>query len=231
LKWLESTDVEQNGDKVLQDVDGILVPGGFGDRGFEGKVRTAQYAREHGLPYFGICYGMQAAVVDYARHVLGYADANSTENDKQSQHPVIGLITEWRTASGDVERRSEESDLGGTMRLGLQDQRIKPGTLARDLYGKDVVGERHRHRYEFNNRYLNELENAGLVISAKSMDETLVEMVELPRNKHPWFLACQAHPEFLSTPRDGHPLFVGFIRAAREHKAQAGGRLLKEANA
>jgi len=194
-------------------------------------VRTAQYAREHGLPYFGICYGMQAAVVDYARHVLGYADANSTENDKQSQHPVIGLITEWRTASGDVERRSEESDLGGTMRLGLQDQRIKPGTLARDLYGKDVVGERHRHRYEFNNRYLNELENAGLVISAKSMDETLVEMVELPRNKHPWFLACQAHPEFLSTPRDGHPLFVGFIRAAREHKAQAGGRLLKEANA
>jgi CTP synthase len=231
LRWLESTDVEQNGEKVLEGVDGILVPGGFGDRGFEGKVRTAQYAREHGMPYFGICYGMQAAVVDYARHVLGYADANSTENDKQSQHPVIGLITEWRTASGEVERRSEESDLGGTMRLGLQDQRIKPGTLARDLYGKDVVGERHRHRYEFNNRYLNELENAGLVISAKSMDETLVEMVELPRNKHPWFLACQAHPEFLSTPRDGHPLFVGFIRAAREHKAQAGGRLLKEANA
>jgi CTP synthase len=174
---------------------------------------------------------MQAAVVDYARHVLGYADANSTENNKQSQHPVIGLITEWRTASGEVERRSEESDLGGTMRLGLQDQRIKPGTLARELYGKDVVGERHRHRYEFNNRYLNELENAGLVISAKSMDETLVEMVELPRAKHPWFLACQAHPEFLSTPRDGHPLFIGFIRAAREHKAQAGGRLLKEATA
>jgi len=231
LKWLESTEVEQEGGKVLDGVDGILVPGGFGDRGFEGKVLTAQYAREQGIPYFGICYGMQAAVVDYARHVLGYADANSTENNKQSQHPVIGLITEWRTATGEVERRSEESDLGGTMRLGLQDQRLKPGTLARELYGKDVVGERHRHRYEFNNRYLNELENAGLVISAKSMDETLVEMVELPRAKHPWFLACQAHPEFLSTPRDGHPLFIGFIRAAREHKAQAGGRLLKEASA
>ncbi|GAB3388933.1 CTP synthase [Lysobacter fragariae] len=231
LKWLESTEIEQDGAKALEGVDGILVPGGFGDRGFEGKVRTAQYARESGMPYFGICYGMQAAVVDYARNVLGLADANSTENNKQSQHPVIGLITEWRTATGDVERRSEESDLGGTMRLGLQDQRIKPGTLARELYGKDVVGERHRHRYEFNNRYLNQLENAGLVISAKSMDETLVEMVELPRAKHPWFLACQAHPEFLSTPRDGHPLFIGFIRAAREHKAQAGGRLLKEANA
>ncbi|QNP42191.1 CTP synthase [Lysobacter solisilvae (ex Woo and Kim 2020)] len=231
LKWLESTEVEQDGGKVLEGVDGILVPGGFGDRGFEGKVLTAQYAREQGVPYFGICYGMQAAVVDYARHVLGYADANSTENDKQSQHPVIGLITEWRTASGEVERRNEESDLGGTMRLGLQDQRLKPGTLARELYAKDVIGERHRHRYEFNNRYLNELENAGLVISAKSMDETLVEMVELPRAKHPWFLACQAHPEFLSTPRDGHPLFIGFIRAAREHKAQAGGRLLKEASA
>jgi CTP synthase len=231
LKWLESTEVEENGAKALEGVDGILVPGGFGDRGFEGKVLTAQYAREHGLPYFGICYGMQAAVVDYARHVLGLADANSTENNKQSEHPVIGLITEWRTATGDVERRSEESDLGGTMRLGLQDQRIKPGTLARELYGKDVVGERHRHRYEFNNRYLSQLEGAGLVVSAKSMDESLVEMVELPRSTHPWFLACQAHPEFLSTPRDGHPLFIGFIRAAREHKAEAGGRLLKEASA
>src|SRR4249919_2929838 len=229
LKWLESSEVERDGAAALQGVDGILVPGGFGDRGFEGKVMTAQYARESGTPYFGICYGMQAAVVDYARNILGLADANSTENDKQSQHPVIGLITEWRTASGDVERRTEESDLGGTMRLGLQDQRIKPGTLAREVYGKDVVGERHRHRYEFNNRYLNQLENAGLVISAKSMDETLVEMVELPRSKHPWFLACQAHPEFLSTPRDGHPLFIGFVRAAREHKA--GGRLLKEATA
>ncbi|HEY5613842.1 MAG TPA: CTP synthase, partial [Lysobacter sp.] len=231
IKWLESSDVENDGVRVLADVDGVLVPGGFGDRGFEGKVLTAQYARESGTPYFGICYGMQAAVVDYARHVAGLIGANSTENDKATPHPVIGLITEWRTASGEVERRNEASDLGGTMRLGLQDQRLKPGTLARELYGQDVVGERHRHRYEFNNRYRTQLEDAGLVISAKSMDDLLVEMVELPRSQHPWFLACQAHPEFLSTPRDGHPLFIGFVRAAREHKAQAGGRLLKEVTA
>lgn len=226
LKWLESSEIERDGVEPLQGVDGILVPGGFGDRGFEGKVATARYAREHKVPYFGICYGMQAAVVDYARHVVGLEHANSTENDKNSPHPVIGLITEWRTATGEIERRSEASDLGGTMRLGLQDQRIKPGTLARELYGKDVVGERHRHRYEFNNRYRTQLEDAGLVISAKSMDDLLVEMVELPRSAHPWFLACQAHPEFLSTPRDGHPLFVGFVRAARE--AKAGGKLLRE---
>ncbi len=235
LKWLESEDIERDGAAAaLADVDGILVPGGFGDRGFEGKVLTAQYAREHGIPYFGICYGMQAAVVDYARHKLGLTDANSTENDRRSAHPVIGLITEWRTATGEVERRSEKSDLGGTMRLGLQEQRVKPGTLAHRLYGKDVVGERHRHRYEFNNRYRTQLEDAGLVISAKSLDDLLVEMIELPQSQHPWFLACQAHPEFLSTPRHGHPLFIGFIRAARERKAnlgQAGGKLLKEASA
>ncbi|GAB2512683.1 CTP synthase [Lysobacter humi (ex Lee et al. 2017)] len=231
LKWIESSDVEKQGIAALDGVDGILVPGGFGDRGFEGKVLTARHARESRVPYFGICYGMQAAVVDYARHVCGLEGANSTENDKHSPHPVIGLITEWRTSSGDVERRSEDSDLGGTMRLGLQDQRVKPGTLAHEMYGSAVVGERHRHRYEFNNRYRTQLEDAGLVISAKSMDDLLVEMVELPRSAHPWFLACQAHPEFLSTPRDGHPLFIGFIRAAREHKAQAGGRLLKEARA
>ncbi|TAK38020.1 MAG: CTP synthase [Lysobacteraceae bacterium] len=231
LRWLESAEIEREGANALEGVDGILVPGGFGDRGFEGKVLAAKTAREAGVPYFGICYGMQAAVVDYARHVAGLEGANSTENDKQSAHPVIGLITEWRTASGDIERRSEESDLGGTMRLGLQEQRIKPGTLAHRLYGADVVGERHRHRYEFNNRYRTQLEDAGLVISAKSMDDLLVEMIELPQSVHPWFLACQAHPEFLSTPRSGHPLFIGFIRAAREHRAQAGGRLLKEAGA
>lgn len=228
LKWLESQDIERDGaDKALAGIDGILVPGGFGDRGFEGKVLTAQYARENKIPYFGICYGMQAAVVDVARNLAGLEGANSTENDKMSPHPVIGLITEWRTQTGEVERRSEDSDLGGTMRLGLQEQRMKPGTKSREIYGKDVVGERHRHRYEFNNRYRTQLEEAGLVISAKSMDDLLVEMVELPN--HPWFIACQAHPEFLSTPRGGHPLFVGFIRAAREHKA--GGRLLKEATA
>ena len=229
LKWIEAQELEGTDMALLQGVDGVLVPGGFGDRGFEGKVLTSRFAREQKLPYFGICYGMQAAVVDYARHVAGLENANSTENDKQSPHPVIGLITEWRTATGDVEKRDERSDLGGTMRLGLQEQRLKPGTLARDLYGKDVVAERHRHRYEFNNRYRTQLEDAGLVIAAKSMDDLLVEMVELARTVHPWFLACQAHPEFLSTPRDGHPLFVGFIRAAREKKA--GGKLLKEARA
>ena len=228
LKWLESQDVERDGAQVaLAGVDGILVPGGFGDRGFEGKVLTARHARESGIPYFGICYGMQAAIVDAARHLAHLDGANSTENDRQSPHPVIGLITEWRTSTGDVERRDEGSDLGGTMRLGLQQQRVKPGTLAHRLYGSDVVGERHRHRYEFNNHYRTRLEDVGLVFSAKSMDDTLVEMIEWPQ--HPWFLACQAHPEFLSTPRSGHPLFVGFIRAARERKA--GGRLLKEANA
>lgn len=220
LKWLESSDVEKRGAIALEGVDGILVPGGFGDRGFEGKIAGARHARETGIPYFGICYGMQAAVIEYARNMAGLENANSTENDKATPHPVIGLITEWRTASGEVERRSEDSDLGGTMRLGLQEQRLKPGTLARELYGKDVVGERHRHRYEFNNRYRTQLEDAGLVISAKSIDDLLVEMIELPRDVHPWFLACQAHPEFLSTPRDGHPLFVGFVRAARDYKAR-----------
>jgi CTP synthase len=228
LKWIESQDIERDGaDKVLAGLDGLLVPGGFGDRGFEGKVLTSQYAREHGIPYFGICYGMQAAVVDIARNLAGLENANSTENDKRTPHPVIGLITEWRTQSGEIERRSEDSDLGGTMRLGLQEQRLKPGSKAREIYGKDVVAERHRHRYEFNNRYRSQLEEAGLVVSAKSMDDLLVEMVELPN--HPWFIACQAHPEFLSTPRHGHPLFIGFVRAAREHKA--GGKLLKEASA
>lgn len=227
LKWLESQDIERQGAAaLLGDVDGVLVPGGFGDRGFEGKVLSAQYARENGIPYFGICYGMQAAVVDAARHLAGLEGANSTENDKATPHPVIGLITEWRTATGEVQRRSEDSDLGGTMRLGLQEQRLAPGTLAQRLYGQDVVGERHRHRYEFNNRYRTRLEDAGLVISAKSLDDTLVEMVELPESAHPWYLACQAHPEFLSTPRKGHPLFIGFIRAARERKA--GGKLLQE---
>ncbi|KLJ00404.1 CTP synthase [Luteimonas sp. FCS-9] len=228
LKWIESQDIERDGAAAwLGDVDGVLVPGGFGDRGFEGKVLASEHARTTGLPYFGICYGMQAAVVDVARNLAGLEGANSTENDRQSPHPVIGLITEWRTQSGELERRSEASDLGGTMRLGLQEQRLKPGTRARALYGKDVVGERHRHRYEFNNRYRTQLEDAGLVISGKSMDDLLVEMIELP--DHPWFIACQAHPEFLSTPRTGHPLFVGFVRAAREKKA--GGKLLKEAHA
>ncbi len=227
LKWIESEDVEREGVTVLDGVDAILVPGGFGDRGFEGKVRSVQHAREQGIPYFGICYGMQAAVVDFARNVAGLAGANTTENERDVAHPVIGLITEWRTSTGEVERRTEASDLGGTMRLGLQECRLKPNTRSRELYGKDVIGERHRHRYEFNNYYRTQLEDAGLVIAGKSMDDLLVEIVELPRDQHPWFVACQFHPEFTSTPRDGHPLFIGFIRAAREHKAAAA----KEASA
>jgi CTP synthase len=222
LRWLEAEDIETQGVKLLEGVDAILVPGGFGKRGFEGKIATARYAREHRIPYFGICYGMHAAVVDYARHVLGLNRANSTENDKQTPDPVIALITEWRTASGEVEQRDEGSDKGGTMRLGAQECRLKAGTLARELYGKDVVSERHRHRYEFNNLYRQRLEDAGLVISGRSMDDLLVEIVEL--KDHPWFLACQFHPEFTSTPRDGHPLFYGFVRAARAYRAKQGAR-------
>ncbi len=218
LKWLESEQVETDGVSVLAGVDGILVPGGFGDRGFEGKVLTSKYAREHGVPYFGICYGMQAAVVDVLRHKAGLPGANTTEIDRNCADPAIALITEWRTASGQIERRSADSDLGGTMRLGLQECRLKPGTLAHKLYGQEVVAERHRHRYEFNNAYREAVEQAGMTISAQSMDGLLVEMVEIP--SHPWFLACQAHPEFLSTPRYGHPLFTGFIEAARHAKAR-----------
>ncbi|MGB0132926.1 CTP synthase [Dokdonella sp.] len=217
LRWVESEEVERRGGDALNDVDGILVPGGFGKRGFEGKIAAARYARENRVPYFGICYGMHAAVVEFARNVAGLEGANSSENDRACKDPVIALITEWTTSSGDVEKRDETSELGGTMRLGAQECRLKAGTLARELYGQDVVRERHRHRYEFNNRYRQKLEDLGLVISGKSMDDLLVEMVELAN--HPWFIACQAHPEFTSTPRDGHPLFVGFIRAAREFKA------------
>ncbi|HET6632826.1 MAG TPA: CTP synthase [Rhodanobacteraceae bacterium] len=219
LRWVDSEQVERDGAaQVFADVDGILVPGGFGQRGFEGKVLAAQYARESGVPYFGICYGMHAAVVEFARHVAGLEHANSTENVPQGEQPVIALVTEWTTASGELEQRSADSDLGGSMRLGAQDCRLLPGTLAHKLYGRDVVSERHRHRYEFNNNYREQLEDAGLTVSATSMDGLLAEMVELPPQKHPWFLACQAHPEFTSTPRDGHPLFNGFVRAAREYK-------------
>ena len=227
LRWLEAEDIETQGTRLLEGVDAILVPGGFGRRGFEGKIVAARHARENRIPYFGICYGLHAAVVDFARNVAGLAGANSTENDKQTPHPVIALITEWRTAAGEVEKRDEASDKGGTMRLGAQECRLKAGTLARELYGKDVVSERHRHRYECNNLYRQRLEDHGLVISGKSMDDLLVEMIEL--RDHPWFVACQAHPEFNSTPRDGHPLFIGFVRAARAYHAKRMG--LQEAAA
>jgi CTP synthase len=218
LRWLESEDIEARGPESLRDVDGILVPGGFGKRGFEGKIAAAKFARENKIPYFGICYGMHAAVIDFARNIAGLEGANSTENDRHCAHPVIALITEWTTAAGDVERRDEASDLGGTMRLGAQECRLRAGSISRAAYGQDVMRERHRHRYEFNNRYRQQFEDLGLVIAGKSMDDLLVEIVELSPQQHPWFVAGQFHPEFTSTPRDGHPLFNGFVKAAREYK-------------
>ncbi|MEP6938199.1 MAG: CTP synthase [Rudaea sp.] len=219
LQWMESEDIEARGAEMLHNVDGILVPGGFGKRGFEGKIAAAKYARENKIPYFGICYGMHAAVIDFARSIAGLTGANSTENEKDCADPVIALITEWKTSSGTVEQRNEESDLGGTMRLGAQECRLKAGTLAREMYGQDVIRERHRHRYEFNNNYRKRFEDLGLVVSGKSMDDLLVEMIEFAPQTHPWFVAGQFHPEFTSTPRDGHPLFNGFIQASRDYKA------------
>jgi CTP synthase len=215
IRYIDSEDIERDGTGCLEDVDAILVPGGFGERGVEGKIRAVQYAREHKVPYLGICLGMQVAVIEYARHMAGLEGANSTEFNKDTPYPVIALITEWVTAEGGVEHRSEDSDLGGTMRLGGQECQLIDGSRARELYGRERIVERHRHRYEFNNTYLETLQQAGLFIAGRSADGSLVEVVEIP--DHPWFVACQFHPEFTSTPRDGHPLFSGFIRAAREH--------------
>lgn len=219
IRYIDAESIEQEGTGALTDVDGILVPGGFGDRGTEGKIATVKYAREHRVPYLGICLGMQVAVIEYARHMAGLTDANSSELKPGCTHPVIGLITEWKTESGAVERRDAESDLGGTMRLGAQLCHLVPGTLAHKTYGSDSITERHRHRYEVNNTYLPQLEAAGLRISGFSADKSLVEMVEIP--DHPWFLACQFHPEFTSSPRTGHPLFSGFIGAALTHAGKA----------
>jgi CTP synthase len=216
IKYVDSEQIEQQGTGCLQGVDAILVPGGFGERGVEGKITTARYAREQDVPYLGICLGMQVAVIEFARHVAGLEGAQSTEFNRETPHPVIALITEWQNADGTLETRNEGSDLGGTMRLGGQQCRLPEESLAHELYGKEIIVERHRHRYEFNNRYLEKLERAGLRVAGRSMDGKLVEMVEIP--DHPWFVACQFHPEFTSTPRDGHPLFSGFIRAAREHQ-------------
>jgi CTP synthase len=212
IKRIESEDLAGGDLSPLQDVDAILVPGGFGERGFEGKVNAIRHARENGIPYLGICYGMQAAVVEFARNVCGLKDANTTEIDPHTSNPVIGLITEWLDKTGKVETRRPDSDLGGTMRLGGQKCRLREGSLARKLYGQEVITERHRHRYEFNNHYRDVMQKSGMMLSGFSMDEMLVEMIELPR--HPWFLACQFHPEFTSNPRAGHPLFTGFIEAA-----------------
>jgi CTP synthase len=216
IKYVGSELIEHDGVAPLKDVDAILVPGGFGERGVEGKVSTVRYARENNIPYLGICLGMQSAVIEFARNVAGLEGAHSTEFLPTSPHPVIGLITEWQDHEGQTETRDENSDLGGTMRLGAQKCRIQPDSKVFEMYQKDVITERHRHRYEFNNNYIDALEAAGLRFSGKSMDGRLVEVVEIP--DHPWFIACQFHPEFTSTPRNGHPLFSGFVEAAAKHK-------------
>ena len=213
---IESEDLNDGDLSSLENADAILVPGGFGERGFEGKVNAIRYAREHHVPYLGICYGMQAAVVEFARNVCGLEGACSTEVSPDCEHPVIGMITEWLDRTGQVEKRDEESDMGGTMRLGAQKCRLRPDSLSYKLYGEEIITERHRHRYEFNNHYRDEIQKHGMMLAGISMDEMLVEMIELP--DHPWFVACQFHPEFTSSPRDGHPLFTGFIEAALVHQ-------------
>jgi CTP synthase len=219
IVYIDSETIEDEGVAPLKGIDAILVPGGFGERGVEGKIATVKYARENKIPYLGICLGMQVAVIEFARDAAGLEGAHSTEFLPKSPHPVIGLITEWMSEDGQLEIRNAESDLGGSMRLGGQQCRLQSDSLAFQLYQKDVITERHRHRYEFNSQYLEKLEKAGMKFSGKSIDGRLVEVVEI--SGHPWFLACQFHPEFTSTPRKGHPLFSGFVKAAVEHKKGA----------
>jgi CTP synthase len=215
IHYIESRDIEENGVDCLRDMDGIVVPGGFGDRGIEGKIETVRFARENGIPYLGICLGLQVAIIEAARNLAGLEGAMSTEFNKETPHPVVALITEWQTDKGAVEQRDEESEMGGTMRLGAQPISLIDDSLAATSYGSTTIEERHRHRYEVNNNYRDQLEKAGLRFSGLSVDD-LVEMVEIP--DHPWFLASQFHPEFTSNPRDGHPLFTGFISAVRKHR-------------
>ncbi|MDZ7663166.1 CTP synthase [Thiohalophilus sp.] len=213
IQYVDSEEIEREGTACLQGMDAILVPGGFGERGVEGKIAAVRYAREQRIPYLGICLGMQVAVIEFARHVAGLDKAHSTEFEPATPDPVIALITEWVNADGKRETRGQNSDLGGTMRLGAQQCRLEEGSRAREIYGHEIINERHRHRYEFNNNYRDKLSQAGLKLVGTSLDGNLVEVVEL--EDHPWFIACQFHPEFTSTPRDGHPLFSSFIRAAR----------------
>lgn len=217
IHYIDSEEIEKSGTDKLKIMDAILIPGGFGVRGTEGKIAAIRYARENKVPYLGICLGMQLAVIEFARNVAGLKDANSTEFNPQAEHKLIGLITEWQDATGKKETRDESSDLGGTMRLGAQRCPIEPNTIAASIYGADV-NERHRHRYEVNNHYVEQLKAAGLVISARTPTEELCEMVELPQSTHPWFVACQFHPEFTSNPRAGHPLFKAYVLAALANK-------------
>jgi CTP synthase len=212
IDYVDSESIEKNGVACLKNMDAILVPGGFGKRGVEGKIRAIRYARENRIPYLGICLGMQLAVIEYARHVVGLAGAHSTEFEPDTPHPVIALITEWQDRDGRVERRDSTSELGGTMRLGGQECILEPASVVSEVYGSERIIERHRHRYEVNAHYLPRIQQAGLKVSGKSAKEGLCEMVELP--DHPWFVGCQFHPEFTSTPRDGHPLFKAFVQAA-----------------
>ncbi|HCL69363.1 MAG TPA: CTP synthetase [Gammaproteobacteria bacterium] len=212
FRYIDSEDIEKRGVELMDGVDAILVPGGFGERGIEGKIAAVCHARENKIPYLGICLGMQAAVIEFARHVAGIDGATSSEFEPSAEHPVIALITEWTRADGTLELRTETSDLGGTMRLGAEECHLTSGSKVSKIYGSDVVTERHRHRWEFNNDYLNHLSNAGLKVAGRSLDDTLVEVVEV--DDHPWFVGCQFHPEFTSTPRDGHPLFTSFVEAA-----------------
>ena len=222
IHYLDSEDLERHGCDALKNMDAILVPGGFGKRGTEGKIAAIRFARENKVPYLGICLGMQLAVVEYARDVAGLKGAHSTEFDPASPFPVIGLITEWKDRSGKMEQRSEDSDLGGTMRLGGQLCLLKPGSLSREIYGADEITERHRHRYEVNNTLLAKLEEAGLVVAGRAPVTDLCEMVELPKSVHPWFVGCQFHPEFTSNPRQGHPLFTAYVNAAVAHQDTTG---------
>ncbi|MGI1669358.1 MAG: CTP synthase [Neptuniibacter sp.] len=218
IECIDSERVEREGVEILDGMSAILVPGGFGERGVEGKISAVRYARENKVPYLGICLGMQVAVIEFARNVAGLEGATSSEFNKDAEHPVIGLITEWTTTEGDVEKRGETDDLGGTMRLGAQVCHLAEGSTAAQAYGNTEITERHRHRYEVNNNYVAQLEAAGLRISGRSVDGELVEVVEVA--DHPWFVACQFHPEFTSTPRDGHGLFTGFIQAALNQQAK-----------
>ncbi len=217
INYIDSESIEQNGTGSLANMDAILVPGGFGKRGVEGKIKAIQFARENKLPYLGICLGMQLAVIEFARNVVGLEGAHSTEFEPDTPHPVIALITEWQARDGQVEHRDRTSDLGGTMRLGGQECLLKTGSTVREVYGADRIIERHRHRYEVNNHYLPRIEVGGMRMTGVSVKEQLCEMIELPtegRHAHPWFVGCQFHPEFTSTPRSGHPLFNAFVRAA-----------------
>tara|TARA_R110001599_G_scaffold64023_3_gene178604 strand:- start:178527 stop:180185 length:1659 start_codon:yes stop_codon:yes gene_type:complete len=223
IEYLDSEDIEKNGPECLTKYDAILVPGGFGKRGVEGKITSARFARENKIPYFGICLGMQVALIEYARNMAGLDKANSTEFEPNTEQPVVALINEWQNHDGRIEHRDINSDLGGTMRLGAQTCAVKAGTLAAEIYG-DEVTERHRHRYEANNHYLSRIEEAGLIVAARTPTESLCEIMELPRtgeHAHPWYMGVQYHPEFKSTPRDGHPLFISFIKAALAHKQAA----------